>query len=464
MGSEYEPADITEEDLLSPIRNIGEGTERLPFSAGYPHLAIIYNEDEEVYHRYGASYISRGGQCSPKNEILLVDADGRVDESTPFMFDYSRLTKMTLIRDDIRPLTIKGGIFVTSASRVDSYNAKTNQRAKYIQRNFLINRSRVTVEGMEHYVENERSLGEFVEKNVHGAHYWGFFNVSYANNVLLKNCVMTGRRSYRFSTYEFHADHVNKIRLEGCTQSNFTMEDKKGNIVYSMSKSPLTNWPRCWGIGGTNFCKNMEYSNCRLSRFDAHQGLYNVKIVNSTVNFMEIIGKGELLFENLCWCSPAPGRIYNSFVYLRDDFGCTWDGTITFKNCSFHLSPGDAYVFFYSYTNWDYGYRCHFPNLIMDAPRIHGLEANAELHIVNEEGSVLREPDLHFATTRRVPKKDHTGVDDPYDMTNLNPVVPPQFIKVINNESGYDFTLPKCDFFSKTEKVGIVEKGLPTEG
>jgi hypothetical protein len=241
------------------------------------------------------------------------------------------------------------------------------------------------------------------------------------------------------------------------------MEDEEGNLVYSMSKSPLTNWPRCWGIGGTNFCKNMEYVNCRLSRFDAHQGLYNGRIVNSTVNFMEIIGKGELVFEDLCWCSPSAGRIYNSFVYLRDDFGCTWDGTITFKNCSFNLSPGDAYVFFYSYTNWDYGYRCHFPNLIMDAPRIYGLTEGAELHIVNEAGSVLREPNLHLERTVNVPKKNHLGEDSLNDMTNLNPVVPPRFIKVINNEGGYNFTLPKCDFFASTEKVGVTEKELSGE-
>ena len=418
--SMYDPTDITDPDVLSAIKGIGEGTKRLDYTTGYPFLAVIYNEDEEVYHRYGASYISRGGQCSPKNEILLVSEDGSIDESTPFMFDYSHLTKMTVIRDDVSPLTIKGGVFVTLASRVDSYNTKTGQRAKYIQRNILINRSHVTLDSVEHYVENELSLEDFMEKGIHGAHYWGFYNVAYANDVLLKDCILTGRRSYRFSTYEFHANHVNRIRLEGCTQSNFTLDDGVGNSVYSMSKSPITDWPRCWGIGGSNFCKNMEYRNCRLSRFDAHQGLYNGRIVDSTVNFMEIIGKGELVFENLNWCSPSPGRIYNSFVYLRDDFGCTWDGTITFKNCTFNVSPGDAYVFFYSYTNWDYGYRCHFPNLIMDSPKINGFDPNAELHIVNEAGSVIREPDLHLERTRRVPKNDHMGVDDPNDMTNLN--------------------------------------------
>jgi hypothetical protein len=36
-------------------------------------------------------------------------------------------------------------------------------------------------------------------------------------------------------------------------------------------------------------------------------------------------------------------------------------------------------------------------------------------------------------------------------------IVPPKFIKVINNNSGYDFLLPKSAFFDNTEKVGVVE-------
>lgn len=238
---------------------------------------------------------------------------------------------------------------------------------------------------------------------------------------------MTGRRSYRYSTYEFHADHVNFIRLTGCKQSNFTLVDEDGREVFSMSHSPLTKWPRCWGIGGTNFCKNMEYVNCHLSRFDAHQGLYNGKIINSEINFMEIIGKGSLLVENVEWNSPCKGRVYNSFAYLRDDFGCTWQGDITFKNCTFNVSEGDAYVFFYRYADWDFGYECHFPSLLLDNPTVNGLNDGAKLYIVKEE------------------------------MKSVGMTFSPNFIKVINNDKGYEFLLPRSEFFDKTEKIGVTE-------
>ncbi len=454
--SEYGPFEITDEAMLASLSGIGEGTKNMPISLGYSALLVIYNDDHSVYHRYGATYISRGGQCSPQNEVILVDGEGKVDESTPFMFDYERVTRVTVIRCDIKPLTIRGGIFTTLASRVNSVN-ESGARAKYIHRNILINRSHTTLLGVEHYVENEISLEYFMENGHHGPHCWGFFNASYATNVLLSDCVLTGRRSYKFSTYEFHADHVNEIRLIGCRQSNFVMKDEEGRDTFSMSPSPITNGPRCWGIGGTNFCKNMEYERCRLSRFDAHQGLYNGKIKDSEINFMEVIGKGNLTLENVIWNSPCQGRIYNSFVYLRDDFGCTWDGTITLKDCIFNVSDGDAYVFFYSYTNWDYGYRCHFPNLIVDNPKVNNLSDGTILHIVNEKGSVEREPGMHLPQTRNTPAKKHSGVDFENDMTNLNPVTPPEFIKIINNIEGYEFVLPRCDFFDNTEKIGVKE-------
>lgn len=461
--SDCEPIEITDRETLSSLGKIGEGATKLNIELGYPALLVVYNENHRVYHRYGASYISRGGQSSPQHEVLLVDGEGNIDVSTPFMFDYGELTKLTVIRADIRPIKIEGGIIITRAARKHPYDIKTGAAVPFLHRNILINRSNVTLDGVKHYVEGEVSLSDYAKDGLAGAHYWGFFCVSFANDVLLKNCVLTGRRSYRFSSYEFHADHVNKIRLEGCTQSNFTMEDEDGNTVFSMSPSKLTKWPHCWGIGGTNFCKNMEYLNCRLSRFDAHQGLYNGRITNSTINFMEIIGKGELVLENVEWNSPCSGRVYNSFAYLRDDFGCTWDGTVTFKDCTFNVSEGDAYVFFYSYTNWDYGYRCYFPNLVMDNPTINGLSEGAKLHIVNERGSVLREPQLHLPLTSKVPFKHHDGNDDQKDMTNANPVIPPSFIKVINNRGGYEFLLPKCAFFDETERLGVTDEELEVQ-
>lgn len=449
---------LNDPTLLEKLLPLDENKTALPLSLGYAALVIPYDDAHTVYRRYGADYIARGGQASPKNEVLLLDAAGNIDPSTPLMFTYDHLTRIEVIRADLAPLTVHGGTFITRASRCNAIDPDTQKRSRYIQRNLLVNRSNTVLDGVMHYVENEMPLEDLVWGERHGAHYWGFFHVTRAQNVTLKSCILTGRRSYRYSTYEFIADHVNRIRLVDCSQSNFWLQDENGNMVGSMSPSPLTNWPRCWGIGGTNFCKNMEYEGCTLSRFDAHQGLYNGKISNSTINFMEVVGKGELTLENVTWHSPAPGAVYNSFVYLREDFGSTWDGTIALKNCTFHVSEGDANVFFYKYTNWDYGYRCHFPNLVIEDPTICGLTPGAKLHLVWEKGSIDKEVQMHLPHTQSTPPKDPTGKEHTSERINLNPVVPPKFIKIHQSHTAYAFCLPKCEFFKDTEKIGVAEE------
>ena len=86
--SDYEKQTVTDENILLPLAGIGEGTKKLDLKLGYPALVMPANADHHVYIRTG-----RGGQqYSAKHEILLVDGDGNIDPSTPFMFDYEKLT------------------------------------------------------------------------------------------------------------------------------------------------------------------------------------------------------------------------------------------------------------------------------------------------------------------------------------------------------------------------------------
>ncbi len=453
--SDYEKETVTDPEILSKLYGIGEGTEKLGLALGYPALLVVYDDSQRVFRRSG-SYGPNSKVGVDAQEIILIDKDGNVDPSTPFMFNYPTVSKLEIIRIDIPPLTVSGGIFTTRASRVNAWNPETKERiGAYISRGLKINRSFTTLIGVEHYVEGEVTTYEHRDQNLRGAHYTGFYAASYANDVCIKNCVFSGRRYYYLAgTYEFNGAKVNKIRLEGCIQHNFEVEAEDGSKVFSMSRSPISETLRYWGIGGTNFCKNMEYYNCKLSRFDAHQGLYNGKIVNCKINFMELTGKGDLLIENVDWNSPNPGETYNSFSYLRGDYGCTWDGTITIKNCTANVERGDFYIFFHYFNNWYYGYPCVFPNLVVDNLKINGLDEGAKVHIVTEGRSMLREPNLHLPTVLNTP---HNNEDGTTDMNNANPIVPPKFIKVINNNSGRDFLLPKSAFFDNTEKVGVVE-------
>lgn len=452
IESDYEPVSLTDSAVLAAIGSIGEGTKKINLALGYPALLIIYNENQRVFKRCGASYVKIGlNKGSVQKELIVVDGEGNVDESTPFMFNYSELTKIEVLRIDIKPITVKGGIFTTRASRVDAVNPKTGGTAQYIERGILINRSFTTLLGVEHYVEGEVSTYEYRDSGLRGAHYYGFYAAKRANEVLIKNCVFTGRRYYKLcGTYEFTGVMVNKIRLHGCTQSNFEFVNEEGKAVYSMAGSPVAKTKYCWGVGGTDFCKNMEYVDCKLSRFDAHQGLYNGKLINSTINFMELTGKGEMYIENLDFRSTGPGA--NLLVYLRDDYGSTWDGTITFKNCTAHFAAGEAYVFFHQYSNWDFGYRCHFPNLILDNLKVEGLGECPAVHFKMP----TTEPNMSLDTTALVPRKNEDGTVDEGNMKNANPIVPPEFIKIINNECGAKYLIENIPFYENTVLEGVV--------
>jgi len=453
--SDYPMETVTDPEVLAKLAGIGEGTKKVNLELGYPAMIVVYDNEQRVFRRSGGYGPNSKLGCDA-HELLVIDAEGNVDESTPFMFNYPQLSKLEILRIDIKPITISGGEFTTRASRMNAWDPETEKIiGGYLGRGLMINRSYTTVVGVKHYVEGEITTYEHRDQKLRGAHYNGFYAVSYANEITIKDCIFTGRRYYRLAgTYEFSGHMVNKIRLIGCTQSNFQVEAEDGTKVYSMSLSPVSGTLRHWGIGGTNFCKNMEYIDSKLSRFDAHCGLYNGKMVRCTMNFMELTGKGDLLIEELDWYSANPGETYNSFSYLRGDYGCTWNGTITIKNCTANVERGDFYVLMHAYANWDYGYQCVFPNLIIDNLKIKGLDEGAKVHVMTEKRSLVREPNIHLPKTLNVL---HDNEDGTHDNGNANMIVPPKFIKVINNNSGYDFLLPKASFFDNTEKVGVVE-------
>ncbi len=440
--SDYEKLVIEDPAILAPLAGIGEGTKKIELALGYPALICIYNKNSRVFRRAGG-YGKNSEVGNDQFEIILIDGEGNVDESTPFMFNYDVVTKVEVARCDIKHIMISGGIFLTKASRVDAM--ADGRRAGYFARGININRSFTTLVGVEHYVEGEITTFEHRDKGIRGPHYYGFFAPTFANEVTLKNCVLTGRRYYYIAgTYDFIAERVNIIRLIGCTQSNFETKDEEGNTVYSMVMSPVSGCRYHWGIGGTNFCKNMEYIDSKLSRFDAHAGLYNGKMINCDINAMELTGKGELLIENTRWHSPVPN---SGFLFLRSDYGSTWDGTLKVKNSTLYPMGGNVYLTLHVFVNWDFGYTCHFPNIDIENLKIEGMPEDGKVYFLTEHSSAGKEPNMHLTETLTVP---HKYDDDSTDMKNFNPIVPPEYVK-IDIDGDVKVHMTKMPFFDKTD-------------
>ena len=441
VESDYKPYTITDSTVLAKLKGIGQGTTNIDIDLDYPAMLIIYNSNHRVYRRSG-DYTESQQSGIAQQEVILIDKDGNVDESTPFLFDYQDVTSVDVIRTDIEHLTIKGGEVTTQGCRVDAYDNATGTKFDYYLRGIYVNRSYTTVSGVKHYVKGEFTTHEQKEQQLEGAHYRGFFYAQEANEVTFENCVLTGRRYYNVAgTYDFGARLANKIRLVGCEQSNFWMKDEEGNTVSSMAISPITNERYCWGVGGTNLCKNMEYINSTLSRFDAHQGLMNGKIIGSTINFMALVGGGKMIIEDTTWISVGTGQVDNSMISLRDDYGSPWEGTITIKDCVAKAAGNDFGIISHTYTNWYYGYKCYFPNVIIDNLEIQSqkndIPNGATVSFVHSKCAVATGLNIHL--------ENISGAE------NENPVGPPEFIKIINNSKGYKYYIPDVNFFKKTD-------------
>ncbi len=527
--SEYPMVKIDDRAILDRVERDGlnKKTTKTELGLGYPAMIIPYCLSHRVYRRRGYG----GFSGAYMHEVLVLDKDGNIDSDAPVMFDYPRLDYIEVYRLDIKPITVKGGKFTTRASRVNcmimNSKGELEPHDDYIARGIRIMRSFTTLDGVEHYVTDEFSVSEQVKDGkivCIGNAYEGFFYASFANEVTYKNCVLTGRRCFTTpkngttGTYDLGGKCVNKIRFIGCTQSNFWIKlDENDNITAAKEgdEGAITSmyWiPRAnqkiklhWGVGGTNFCKNMEYIDSTLSRFDAHSGLYNGKIINSTVNYMAITGNGNFIVENTRWFAEGPDYNANSLIHLRADYGSTWEGEIKMKNVEANVyTTAPIYLYMHAYSNWYYGYRAHYPTLSIDNIVFKDI-ANGKLlpngtEVLISGDGIKDEPAMHLPETKRVhplyPDIDLDGdglVDGtniPYDdvvstsgildassYKNLNMVVPPKHIVITGNKNAsvdgkcrivvYDTSNYKDvadgGFFGKTEFITDGHKYVGTD-
>ena len=516
--SDYEKIKIEDEATLAEVSAFGinKKSTRVALKLGYPALIIPVSSGHKVFRRlnYG------GWQGSSMQEVILIDGDGNISEETPVMFDYQGIDYITVIRADVKPITIKGGEFTTIACaenilRFDE-KGKSYYAAGYVGRGLVINRSETLVKGVKHFIKGELPMSKQVDEKGEiicvCPPYTGFYQGNGANHITFEDCIVSGRRCYNYytggacGTYGISGSTTNKIVFKNCKQHNFWVtvdenheihpatEDTPGAVT-SMSGHVVNGKALMmhWGIGGTNFCKNMEYIDCLLSRFDAHCGLYHGKIINSTINGLEVVGHGTLTLEN----SRLFGRggslgagAGNSIFYLRDDYASTWDGEMVIKNFDAYETINEntnAFIFCHSYNNWYYGYQAKFPNLRVENLRFFDSKtrelypAGTEIQLVGN--SLTKEPNLHAKVTTKcpaifpdvdedgdglvdgtnIPYDDEVsvrGVTDPTNFENHNPVLPPEYIEILGNgEYGYKYVVLDTSeyedggFFGKTEFI-----------
>ncbi|MBR5139881.1 MAG: hypothetical protein IKV16_02385, partial [Clostridia bacterium] len=399
-------------DILKAINASGgltTNTTQLDLGLGYPALLKVINSNKKVYIRYGANENSG----TELNDIVLIDENGNIDPTTPFIYDFEQVTKIQAFRTDVEPMTISGGVFTQRANQADSDN-------KTYCRNFAINRSNLTIKDLTYQVTDER-LGDY-----EGDPYESFLRVEYANNVRFYNCKLDAHRTYYIpgtstgmGSKVLNATTSNNIVWEKCVQTNMFTDETETETTKNL-----------WGIMSSNFSKNLAYIDSTLSRFDAHCGIYNATITGSRTESVRIVGEGTLLVEN---SEIFANNISNTVVSTREDYGSFWRGTIIFRNVHMHTRGSNPVVFFVGHWyNHDFGYPTELAAEII----IDNFTVDKDLPVKLFSDTFVTELDSSLT------------IDD-----CINPMTPPKKV-TIKNSPNTQFVLPTTsEFFKDTEFI-----------
>lgn len=380
-------------------------------------LVMLQNGEHCDYVRFGCNRNSG----SPRREMVIVDRDGTVDADVPVTFDYEKVTELAIINAEDAPITIRGGKFFNICCRTVADTGFKNSYKAY-QRNLLVLRSNVTLQGLEHRMLEEplptAQMGESYP-------YAGFLSIRSCNHVRVLDCRLTGHTTYYedrthiannpcvpMGTYDLNVNSSTHIYFENLTQQPETLYDG-----------------RYWGIMGSSYCKCFTFQNCKISRFDAHCGFWNTRLINCEISkAMCVIGGGELYIENV---RRTFGK---SFVLLRSDYGATFRGDIVLKNCKLCARegydsaagelPGDrrydtAHIIAaqvhngvdkldpsQNYYNWDFGYTCYMPQTVYIENFETGAEKTYIFTDVRDEHFTKADPVKAYQRTQRVVLKD----------------------------------------------------------
>ena len=350
MQSSYKNWSVYFDENSDIVKSIAHGFKRdeitnIGFAPGYEALLIVEDDNTYAYNRFG---VNGSKTPPPMKEITRVDAEGNIVSGSEFLFDFPSITGVTVYRADDKPITLSGGTFITDANAAppvyDSW-----------ARGLYANRSNVTVKNVVHKIINEGDTG---------APYSGFLAFKGVCDVTYDNITLQGHKTYQdynedgtiksnMGTYDISGSYSDNIVFKDCKQTNF-YKDKENDTIYVNTDF--------WGIMGSNYTKNLTYDGCLLSRLDAHSGVYNVTIKNSTLGWIQLIGGGTAYLENVtCYDSSA-------FITLRGDYGSTWDGDIIFKDCTYKAKAENTYLIKASWHNWSFyeNHQCTFPNVTVD--------------------------------------------------------------------------------------------------
>lgn len=340
-------------------------TTNIGYKPGKKILLYITSDERKQYIRYGNNQNSGSNQ----QEVIIVDAEGNIDPSTPLQWTYTRITTARAYSATERPITVGN-------CRIEQKMNRSPSLYNYASRNIVISRSNTLLTDVNHQIVDE------VEGDSGSEPYTGFVVIENCDNATVRNYTFKGPKSYYtenstsglrtiMGSYGSTASRCTNVTWDHVVQTDYRQSD--GLIVKN-------------GSHGSNYCKNLALVNgSALSLFDAHCGTYNAKVTDSEIVSLNLIGEGLLYMENVNLAIDSKSH-YS--IGLREDYGCTWKGEVIVKDCTVDASgaPGmtDYSLFRVSshVPNHNFGYPCYFPQKItVDGLKYKGVLSGTKIHL-----------------------------------------------------------------------------------
>lgn len=279
------------------IGPIDAKTRRIPALSGYGmRLVQLENSAIQANARSGSSTM----QSRNLFTSFIVDDRGYLLTSNSIAM--SNFTSAKLIPVDETTIVIEN-LHIHSTDLVDG--------SGYTFRNIQTSRSNVIHRNITHTVDD----GAGKRANA------GMFSANDCANLLYENIRGHTSKSGTNGSYDLAF-----TKVIGLTLSNVRGQDFEPDAAVT------------WGVFASYTCKDVLVTNCQLSRVDAHRGIENLTVKDSTIGGkgITVTGKGKLHLENLIVHSSA-------LVSLRGDYGGSWEGPIEIRDITHFVRPNQPY-------------------------------------------------------------------------------------------------------------------------
>ena len=316
------------------IKTLKKGQKKIDFPHEGTVFVTVKNENKPIFIRKGLNR----DNGHPTQDILIVDGDGNILCNVDW--DYDEITYATAKSIDDTPITIEGGKFTTISNHEE---AKYN----YFSRNIQITRPNVTVKGLTHLITDVPE---------EAAPYAGFIDIGNTANIKVIDCLLTPRFIY-WTESQMPGQKV------AMGSYGIGLGSSINIFVKNMKQTIDIQDRRYWGLVCSNFCKNLTFEDCNISRFDAHMGVSNVTLKNCTFGHqcVNLIGFGKALVENCHIYGPQ-------LIGLRSDYGSVFFGDLKIKDTVWHPTQQKVLraIVAYNTGDHDFGYECHMPEIEID--------------------------------------------------------------------------------------------------